>query len=380
MRFRGALAALALLAVPAAAHERTTSYSDWDIRGAHARVTLRLAELDVSRFPWAAGGERAAALAAYLAGHLRLFAGERACAVTEPPRPLVAPPGRVAYEWTVGCESTDALAIRSDLLAAIAPTHLHFARGARDGVALPERVLSSGSPTAPVAVEDAGTSLPAYVRLGVEHIVTGYDHLAFLVALLLIAGSLREVTAVVTGFTAAHSLTLALAVTGWVRPERAAVEALIGLSIALVAAENVWRTSRPGPLATVVLGGAPLLAVGRIPALTGIGMALFTPCYVALVRRVSRPAALRWSVTFLFGLVHGFGFAAALTEAHLPPGRLVHALVGFNAGVELGQLAAVAVAWPLLRLAVARQPVVVEVGSAAVAGLGTFWFVSRVFG
>ena len=377
---RGVVVALALVAVPAAAHERTTSYSDWDIRGAHARVTVRLAELDVSRFPWAAGAERATALGAYLADHLHLFAGPRACAMTEAPRPLVAPPGRVAYEWTVGCTSTEALAIRSDLLAAVAPTHLHFVRGARDGVVLPERVLSSGSPTAPLAVDEAGTSLAAYVRLGVEHILTGWDHLAFLVALLLIAGSLREVTAIATGFTVAHSITLALAVVGWVRPERAAVEAVIGFSIALVAAENVWRTSGPGPLATALLAGAPFLGVGRVPALTVAGMALFTPCYLALVRRVSQPTALRWSVAFLFGLVHGFGFAGALTEAHLPPDRIAHALLGFNAGVELGQLGAVALAWPLLRLAVTRQPIVVELGSAAMAGLGVFWFVSRAFG
>jgi hypothetical protein len=250
----------------------------------------------------------------------------------------------------------------------------------RDGVALPERVLSAGSPSSPLAVAQAGTSLSDYVRLGVEHILTGYDHLAFLIALLLIAGSLGEVTGIVTGFTAAHSITLALAVLGWVRPERAAVEAVIGFSIALVAAENVWRTAGPSRVAAALLAAAPLACLGRIPALTLVGMAIFTPCYLGLVHRVSRPAALRWSVTFLFGLVHGFGFAAALTEARLSPGRVVHALLGFNAGVEIGQLAAVAVAWPLLRFAVARRPVLVEVGSAAVAGLGAFWFVSRAFG
>ena len=375
---------LALLAAPVAAHDRTTSYSHWDIRGTRAHVTVGLAALDVSRFPWATSADAVATLGSYLADHLRLLAGADPCSVTEPPRPLAAPAGRVAYEWTVSCPSVASLALRSDLFAAVAPTHLHFAGVSRDGVALPERVLSSAAPISPLGGADAGTSLAGYVRLGVEHILTGWDHLAFLVALLLIARSAREVGAIVTGFTVAHSITLAVAVLGWVRPERAGVEAVIGLSIAVVAAENVWRTSGPSPLGAAVIGVALAVVaaagVGRVPALTLVGMALFVPCYLGLVQRVSRPAALRWTVAFLFGLVHGFGFASVLSDARLAPDRLVHALLGFNGGVELGQLAVVAVAWPLLRFAIARRPALVEVGSAAVAGLGAFWFVTRAFG
>jgi len=384
MTRRALLVGLVLLAAPAGAHDRTTSYSHWDIRGTHARVTVGLAALDVSRFPWATSVDAVSTLGSYLVDHLRLFAGADPCRVTDPPRPLAAPAGRVAYEWTVSCPSDTSLALRSDLLATLAPTHLHFAGVSRDGVELPERVLSSAVPMSPVGGPEAGTSLAGYVRLGVEHILTGWDHLAFLVALLLIARSAREVGAIVTGFTVAHSITLALAVLGWVRPERAAVEAMIGLSIALVASENVWRTSGPSAIgAMVVAAGLAAVAaagVGRVPALTLVGMALFVPCYLGLAERVSRPATLRWTVAFLFGLVHGFGFASVLSEARLAPDRLVHALLGFNGGVELGQLAVVAGAWPLLRFAIARRPVLIEVGSAAVAGLGAFWFVTRAFG
>jgi hypothetical protein len=207
-------------------------------------------------------------------------------------------------------------------------------------------------------------------------------------ALLLIARSVGEVARMVTGFTAAHSITLALAVLGWVRPERAPVEALIGLSIALVATENVWVTSVSSRLLPAVVTGvlallaaAAALGHGRVPALTLGGLALFVPCYLMLVRRVSRPAAMRWAVAVLFGLVHGLGFAAVLGEARLDPGRLAQALLGFNAGVEVGQLAVVALLCPLLRAAASRRrPLLIELGSAAVAGLGAFWFVSRAFG
>jgi HupE / UreJ protein len=371
-----------------AAHDRTTSYSAWEIRDRDARVSVRLAELDVSRFTWAADPDAGQRLATYLTGHLRLATDGGPCPVTDGPRALDRTPGRRIYEWTVTCDDTAGLRIESDVLLDVAPSHLHFARVTRDGASGPEHVLSAGERV--WQLEGGGSapsSIARYVLLGIEHIATGYDHLAFLAALLLIAGSLGEVARIVTGFTAAHSLTLALAALGWVRPDRAPIEALIGLSIALVAAENVWLAGGRGRvLPAMVTGGLALLAiagaagVGRVPALTLAGLGLFAACYFPLLGRVARPATLRWGLAFLFGLVHGFGFAAVLTEAGLEPGRLARALVGFNAGVETGQLAIVAAIWPLLLAVARRRTALVEVGSAAVAGLGLFWFVTRAYG
>jgi len=385
--------AFVLVAGQAGAHDRTTSYSTWDIRGREALVTVGLAAFDVSRFPWAMGADREAALGAYVARHLQLVAGETPCAATAGPRALSAPPGRVIYEWRLGCPAAGALGIRSDLLLEVAPGHLHFARVTRDGAAPAERVLSEREPSwvlhgAPGA--SASASLAAYVRLGVEHILGGADHLAFLLALLLLGGGLADVARLVTGFTVGHSLTLGIAVLGYVQPDRAAVEALIGLSIALVAAENVWLGGeRTFVLPWTVATTLGLLAVsaaagwGRVPAATLGGVALFALCYFVLLRRVSRAGALRWGIAFLFGLVHGFGFAAVLIEARLPTERLVPALFGFNAGVELGQLGMVALVWPAVRWIQTRSRLhlaLVEAGSAAVLALGVFWFVSRAYG
>ncbi len=121
-----------------------------------------------------------------------------------------------------------------------------------------------------------------YLVLGIEHIATGYDHIAFVLALLLLAASLREVAGLVTGFTIGHSLTLALAVLGVVRPEPAAIEALIGFSIALVAAENAW-----------LLGGRPR----AVPWLLVAGLAALAAAAFAGYRRrrgvhAARPRAL----------------------------------------------------------------------------------------
>jgi hypothetical protein len=390
-----AAAALALVASSALAHDRTLSYSTWDVRGREASVTVRVAQLDVSRFAWAADAspDLDRVLGEHLARLVRLQAGETPCTVADGPRPLAAARGELVEAWRVRCPGSEPLRLETDLLFDVAPTHLHFARARLDGIDLEERVLSTYErvwtldPGAGVGV---GRGPGGYVILGVEHILRGWDHLAFLLALLLIGGSLGDVARVVTGFTAGHSLTLALTVLGLVHPERAPLEALVGLSIAFVAAENSWLVgsrSRLLPVciagALAVLAAAAAAGYGTVPALTLVGLALFVACYFALLRRLSRPAALRAGAAFVFGLAHGFGFAAVLLDAHLEARRVVHALFGFNLGVEIGQLAVLALVCPALLLIGRRagaRLAMVEVGSAAVAALGLFWFATRAYG
>lgn len=178
----------------------------------------------------------------------------------------------------------------------------------------------------------------SFFRFGLEHILGGYDHLLFLAALLVVASTFREAASIVTCFTVAHSITLALAALDLVRLSPGIVEPLIALSIAFVAVENLW--------------GTPTL------------------------RR-------RMVVTFLFGLIHGLGFATALREIGLGsiPGGVVLPLLNFNLGVEAGQLGVAGVLFPLI-VWLRRQPNVaawLAPGCSALIGaVGTFWFVSRV--
>jgi len=399
----GACTALILgMMVPGAAraHDRGTSYSTWDLRGRAAHVTVRFLEIEATRFPWwvEAGTDRERLLGQYVMRHLHLLAGDRPCPLSEGPRFLATEPGRVAVEWSVTCPEGGALQLRSRLWLDEAPSHLHLVRLTRDGGAPLERVLSAGQRVwdlpdnrAPADTRPQGTSLPGYVALGIDHILTGYDHLAFVLALILLGSSAAEVARVVTGFTVAHSLTLALASLGYVRPDRAPIEALIGLSIALVAAENLWlrsARSRAVPLLIAVwLGGAGVAAAaghGSVPALTFAGLMLFCLCYFGLLWRVAHTGSLRWSVAFVFGLVHGFGFAGVLGEAGLPVERVVAALFGFNAGVEFGQLGVVVLIWPALRIVARRRAPVyhamVDYGSAVIVAVGIFWFVTRTYG
>lgn len=170
---------------------------------------------------------------------------------------------------------------------------------------------------------------------GIEHILGGLDHLLFLLGLVLVGGSLRGLIGVITAFTVAHSITLGIAVLGLWSPPGAVVEPLIALSVAYVAIEN-WFV---------------------------------------------KDAGKRWPLTFAFGLVHGFGFAGALGELRVPPAEVPGLLLAFNLGVELGQLAVLAVVLPVLALLRKRAGFAttgVRAVSVVLAAFGLYWFVSRV--
>ena len=180
--------------------------------------------------------------------------------------------------------------------------------------------------------------LRKFMPSGVHHILIGPDHLLFLVGLLLLGGSMRQLLLVVTAFTVAHSITLSLAALGMVMPPARAIEPAIALSIVYVGADNL-----------LVRGGRDTRA---------------------------------W-VAFAFGLIHGFGFANVLRDMGLPGRGLGWTLLGFNVGVELGQIAVVglvasALAWVRSRSAVASARIAVP-GSIVVMLTGAFWFVERLF-
>ena len=237
----------------------------------------------------------------------------------------------LAVEFACGAPVRE-LVIRDDLFDALGADYHTLAR--IDGLGATAQFAFQPDARETRATAEGGRGVASFVLLGVEHILGGWDHLLFLLALLLRGGGWWSLVRIVTAFTLAHSVTLALAVLDVVAMPGRLVEAVIALSIALVAAENL----------------------------------------------VARPVvARRWVVSFCFGLVHGFGFSSALREAGLPADGLVRALLGFNVGVELGQALVVAAALPLLAL-VRRtrwERRVIWSSSAAMLVLGVVLFVER---
>jgi hypothetical protein len=218
-----------------------------------------------------------------------------------------------------------------------------------DGTATNQRLTPSSPsfviPTRPSALD----VVRAYTALGMEHILLGVDHLLFVLALLLLVRGMGRLVATVTAFTVAHSVTLAAATLGFVHVPPAPVEAVIALSILFLASELARRRMVAPDAASDV--------------------------------RADLTARFPWVVAFSFGLLHGFGFAGALSEVGVPTRVVPLALLFFNVGVEIGQLAFIGavlgLGW-LIRRAAAAPPVGWR--RAAAYGIGSvsaFWVVER---
>jgi len=236
---------------------------------------------------------------------------------------------------------------RSTLLLEVMPSAKHIVRL---GVPISSPQIPMDAATTEISLVDPPGLLEVtrtYVWSGIEHIFIGFDHIAFIVALLLWARRFWGVVKIVTAFTVAHSITLSLAALDLVNVPSALAEAAIAATIIYVAVENFFR----------------------------------------------RDVEKRWPVAFALGLIHGLGFAGVLREFGLPGDALALALASFNVGVEIGQLVIVALLMPLLfgtdwlmqrakagarpALRTARSETVVFVASAVLIALGSWWFVER---
>jgi hydrogenase/urease accessory protein HupE len=319
------LCAVLALAGPAAAHEVRPGY-----------LELRETAPDAFTILWkvpARGQDRLG---------LRPILPEQ-CVAESPARGSFAGDAWIEHSAVRCAGGIDGARIGIDGLAATMTdvlVRLERAGGATQAVRLTPAAPSFAVDAAPGRLAVART----YLQLGVEHILLGFDHLLFVLALLLLVGPTRRLVSTVTAFTVAHSLTLAAATLGAVHVPPQPVEASIALSIAFVAAELVH--SRQG--------------------------------------RVSLTERRPWIVAFVFGLLHGLGFAGALSEVGLPVQAIPLALLFFNVGVEIGQLLFIGVALAVLvlgrRVDVRAPAWAWPVPAYAIGTVAAFWTLERVAG
>jgi hypothetical protein len=398
-RFCLCVLAVVAFAAPAAAHQRSQSRSSWHIRDDEIRMTFSVQALEVTRLAAAGGADLSLdrLLLAHLADSLSVVAAGKPCTPVGAPRALNARAGYVRAEWHFTCPQRGSIEITNNTFFDFAPSHVHYARIDTGSGSAAEALFTGRhrrrivSPGTESDAAPQGEAVRSYLLLGIEHIVVGLDHVAFLLALLLLCRRLREVVFMVTGFTVGHSITLSLAVLGIVKPDVPVIESLIGFTIALVAAENIGVTAHSGRLLALaagiwlsVLGTVSLFAGIGLPVQTYVGLALFSVCYLMLAKDREQAARLRPLLTVLFGLIHGFGFASVLIEIGLPTQRLALALLGFNAGVEIGQLAIVVTLWLIATVALRLRPatdarLVFDLTSAGLCALGVYWFLVRGF-
>ncbi|MFO0679579.1 MAG: HupE/UreJ family protein [Polyangiaceae bacterium] len=344
---------LPLLAVtPAWAHTVGVSTGDYTLDGpvVRAKVALARTELTGALPKIDANGDRdldakeidaaTPILAAFFA-RIELVADSGRCHPLLTSAKAVENDGLVA-ELSYACPPPVARVDvdASNWLGELSHGHRHVAKLTAGGASVDEvlykdharaGVTASGASTTP---HHEGTAFE-FFKLGIEHILGGYDHLVFLFALVIVGGRPKSLLWVVTAFTIAHSISLGLAVLDVWSPSPRIVEPAIALSIAYVGVENF----------------------------------------------LVKDAEKRWRITFPFGLVHGFGFAGALREVELPREAIPKALACFNLGVEAGQLAVVIVVLPLVLVLSKKtwwKAKAVKGLSAAVVVLGLVWFVTRI--
>ena len=359
---------LALAAIAAPAHKPSDSSlaleaegaavsGQWDIALRDLEYAIGLDADGDGAITWGELRAKHAEIAAYALARLALRADGRPCALA-PTVQLVDDHTDGAYAVLrfaahCGADQVRELEVEYSLFADLDPTHRGLLRS-RIGGEVVTAVLGPDQPRLALLAEGRSrwAQFLDYAREGVWHIGIGIDHVLFLLSLLLpavLALSSRgwepaarfapvfwDVFRVVTAFTVAHSITLSLAALAVIELPSRLVESAIALSVVLAALNNLW----------------PLVHRGR------------------------------WLVAFGFGLVHGFGFASVLTDLGLPKDALLVALVGFNLGVEAGQLLIVAAFLPLaywLRGTWAYRRMIFAGGSAAIALVASVWMVERAF-
>jgi hypothetical protein len=353
---------LALLTIAGAAHAHKPSDSyltlhadgqalrgQWDIALRDLEHAIGLDANGDGAITWGELKAKRGEIAAYALARLAVSADGKPCAL-QPGEQLVDEHSDGAYSvlrFAAKCEAERyaALDVEYSLFFDLDPTHRGLLRVDRPGEAV-TGVLSPEQPRIAVGADGRPKlqQFADYLREGIWHIWIGFDHVLFLVSLLLPAvlavarfrPAFWDVFKVVTAFTVAHSITLSLAALSVITLPSRLVESAIAASVLLAALNNLWPVVQRG----------------------------------------------RWLVAFVFGLVHGFGFASVLADLGLPRDSLLVALVGFNLGVEVGQLAIVAVFLPLAyaaRHTWAYRRLVFVGGSAAIALLAALWLVERAF-
>ena len=380
----------------ASAHTRSESFSRWQYSGQTLSLRFTVNAREASRItPSHETRPPNSILANYLDSHIVVQGPDSNCSLTGAMQPLTARPGYLQVEAIWRCsKAPTALGIHA--FFDLAAEHSHFA-SFESPAGLSQRLMTDEDQVwllSAITADDkiikaAGSGFFDYVKHGFRHISSGLDHVIFLLALLLICRRTRDIIWAVTGFTLGHSISLTLAVLGLVQVDIPAIEAVIGLTIALLAIERSAASMKSAlPLAIAcalfLLLLVPLTSSpgGNLGKTTLIGLALFSFCYLLLAHDSFGQGSFRVLITALFGLVHGFGFAGAFLAANAGIEVRPWSLAGFNIGVELGQLALVGVmltAGLLLQRNIRFVVPATDLVSAFVCGFGVFWFIQRSF-
>ena len=386
---------LSILSLDAFSHQRSESYSKWILEedsltsSIKASFTIRLSNLDKLEGPLYGEWEERVS-----ENIISSFFVNENCLIEDDPRLDISKAEDIfRVSWLLTCPS-GIEEIKVNIFFDKDPTHSHIARYAYSEDDSFEKLFTSQMRvwkiTEPNQDQESfiNSSFVDYIFLGIKHISTGYDHLAFLFGLLLLNPRLKKLIVVITGFTLGHSLTLSLAVLDLVRPVSLFIEALIGFSIALLGIEYLVRQNKNKryfvntfSLFLAFFFFAYIFIFEGKNILGFFGIFLFTFCYLNLLTNKD-VSFFSLFIACAFGLIHGFGFGGFLFEVGFSEEKLLKALVGFNLGVEVGQILAVSIFFILLswinKLNFNYQDLINPYLAISLVSLGLYWFAYRI--
>ena len=376
-------------------HQRSESYSKWSVEEdetdtlVNVAFTIRLSNLNKLEGPLV--GEWEDRISAYI---ISSFTTDSDCLQEGKHRVMTSRADDIfRVSWTLSCNQI-LEEIKTNVFFDRDPTHSHIARYIYDSNLSTEKLFTTQTKTWNLKdiysskESSVNSSFKEYVLLGIKHISTGYDHLAFLFGLLLLNQRLKRLVLAITGFTLGHSLTLSLAVLDLVRPVNSFIEALIGFSIALLGLEFLIRHSKSN--STYVKNISYLLFFLFLlyfifsegsNSLGLLGLFVFSFCYLMLVSK-NLSSFFSLFIASIFGLIHGFGFGGFLFEVGFSEDNILKTLFGFNLGVEIGQLMAMSlfilIIFGISKLDIKNKEYINPLLATFLVTLGTYWFVYRV--
>ena len=347
------------MTIPVKSHYFSESFSKWNINGTNVVAQYSILELEATRIFKVDSYQKIMyenklserdVFKIYLRQHIRVLSGNNVCKMKDDIRDIASQEGYLNVEIQFHCDSEENIKIINNAMFNLIQGHIHIARVYVDNNLFIEKALFFNDQSLEIK-ENVNEnsfikSFGSFFNTGMNHILSGYDHLLFILGLLLIVSHFRKLILVITGFTIGHSLTLSLAVFDLIQINSRLVEALIGYTIMFVGLEYFTKKNNNivSSVTFVILLNLLLLIVSlmlgiSISTALIFGVVIFSISYLFFINNYKKENKFIVIITIIFGLIHGLGFGGFLLGSGVNDENIVSGLLGFNLGVEFGQIA-----------------------------------------
>ena len=394
---------LFFLLSPLNAHYFSESFSKWNVVDNKVEANFSLLTLESTRIFQVENYQKIMfeenlsetdVFKIYLSQHLKVTSEGKNCSLVDEIKELNSQEGSLNLSLNFECPSNKEIKIINNALFNLVQSHIHIARIYIDNNLYTEKALFFNDQSIDLNEEKENNSFSnsfyKFFSLGLDHILSGYDHLLFILGLLLLVTNLKRLLLVITGFTIGHSLTLSLSVINIVQVKSSLVEALIGYTIMFVGLEYLYKENNDHRVSMIFITTLSLLLLifgnlinPNFPYFLILGILLFSLGYFYLLKNLNSENNLLSIITIIFGLIHGFGFGGFLLGSKISSENIFSGLLGFNLGVEVGQIIFVLLILLIYKLLMTLKitkiiEVMKNLSFFAVVFFGFFFFIQRL--